>query len=72
MATLPERAPTDLERDYGAPPARHDPLRGRDGAPLGVEPIGREGTPEPEESGLARRARRLKSNGWRSVPPPGA
>jgi hypothetical protein len=72
VATHPERSPQDLDRDYGAPPMRHDALRGRDGAHLGVEPLSRAGQPEPGESGLARRARRLGQNRWRSVPPPGA
>jgi hypothetical protein len=72
MPTHPERTPGDLDRDYDVPTARHEPLRGRDGAPLGVEPLSRSTEPEAQESGLARRAQSLRTNRWRSVPPPGA
>jgi hypothetical protein len=72
VPTYPERSPDDLDRDYERPPARHEPLRGGDGVALGVEPLTRAGAPDPEDSGLARRAARLGSNRWRSVPPPTA
>jgi len=72
VPTHPERSPKDLAGDYDRPPTRHEPLRGQDGSPLGVEPLRRTAAPDPEDSGLARRSRRLGSNRWRSVPPPGA
>jgi hypothetical protein len=72
VPTHPERSPQDLGRDYERPLLRHEPLRGQDGMALGVEPLSRSVAPDPEDSGLARRARRVGSNRWRSVPPPGA
>jgi hypothetical protein len=55
----------------GPPPVAHEPLRGRNGAPLGVEPLRREGAPNPADDDLALRAQRLSANEPRSVPPPG-
>lgn len=72
MATHPERSPADLEVPYLRPAARHHALTGRDGAPLGVEPIPRSTHPEPEDSGLSRRAALLHQNKWNSIPPPAA
>jgi hypothetical protein len=72
VPTHPERSPKDLDRDYERPALHHEPLRGQDGTPLGVEPLARTAAPDVADSGLARRARRLGSNRWRSVPPPGS
>jgi hypothetical protein len=72
MATHPERPSADLDVSYLRPATRHDPLTGRAGAPLGVEPMPRSTQPEPEDSGLSRRAIVLRRNEWSSVPPPAA
>lgn len=52
------------------PQPGHEPLRGRGGAVLGVEPLPRSSMPDPADDGLERRARRLRANKHRSVPPP--
>jgi hypothetical protein len=70
MPAVPERSPTDLESPYTPPRTGHRPLRGQNGAPLGVEPIARGTEPEAASDELARRARLLAKNAWRSTPPP--
>lgn len=72
MPALPDRSPDDLDKPYPAPALSHPPLRGRDGTALGVEPIARSSEAEPVNDELARRARRLAKNAWRSTPPPPA
>jgi hypothetical protein len=47
----------------------HQPLRGRRGAALGVEPLPRASRPEPTEDNAAHRPRPLPANIWQ-VPPP--
>jgi hypothetical protein len=64
----PARAPL---KPAAPSPVAHEPLRGRNGAPLGVEPLPRMGQPNPADDGLTRRAQRLAANKSRSVPPPG-
>lgn len=63
-------------RDESSLPAlakvTHLPLRGREGVALGVEPIARPTEPDVVNDELARRARRLARNDWRSTPPPAA
>jgi hypothetical protein len=72
MPTHRERDPHDLDETRLPNPVRHDPLKGREGVVLGVEPVPRASAPDEDDDGLARRARRLKANAWRSVGPPGS
>jgi hypothetical protein len=72
MPSLPDRSPQDLDAPHPTPRVVHLPLRGRDGAALGVEPISRSSEPEPVDDERARRARALARNAWRSTPPPAA
>jgi hypothetical protein len=72
MPSVPDRSPDDLDKPYASPATTHRPLRGRNGTALGVEPIARMIEPEGANDELARRARRLAKNAWRSTPPPAA
>ena len=62
----PVAARTPVTQD--APVRGHEPLRGRRGAPLGVEPMTHIGRGDGDL--LAERARRLAANEDRSTPPP--
>jgi hypothetical protein len=70
VPTHRDRDPRDLDTTPVPSPVRHDPLKGRRGAVLGVEPVQRT-TAHDADDDLARRARRLNANAWRSVGPPG-
>jgi hypothetical protein len=71
LRAQPRRAPAPPATPLPHRTPGAQPLRGRGGVALGVEPLPRStAQPDPADDGLARRARRLKANEWRSVPPP--